>query len=63
MIKMDGYKDLSVFVMITAGQTTEYSTSLVEGTPGVGQRTPGFTAVLGILAITGLLAVRRLVRP
>jgi len=58
--KMDGYLDLGVGVTITAGQATDYSTSLVSNPAGVNKRTPGFAAVLGILAIACIIAGRRL---
>ncbi len=68
-MKMSGYQDLSVPVSITAGQTTQYSTSLIAaaaGTPApvaTTKKLPGFGAVCGILAVAGLAGARRMLRP
>lgn len=40
ILKMEGYEDLMTTVTITAGQTQEYSTSLLKGS-----KTPGFEAI------------------
>jgi hypothetical protein len=71
VIKMDGYKNISASITITSGQTTEYTSNLVSETvpiyekvPGYAiiKRAPGFSAILGILAIAGILAGRRIFR-
>jgi hypothetical protein len=76
LLKIDGYQDLSTPVVIAAGKTQDYATSLVKNsansattvatanatagtTKGVA---PGFEAVLGIIAIGAILAVRRIGR-
>ena len=65
---MSGYSDVAVPVTITAGQTTQYSTSLVQATPAAGGGAlsglgvPGFSAVLGIFAVLTFLAGQGLFR-
>jgi hypothetical protein len=64
LLRMEGYQDLSVPITITTGQTTEYSTSLAPaaGAGLMSNRTPGFTAVLVVLALTVIVAGRTRLR-
>jgi hypothetical protein len=53
ILKMDGFQDLTTTIMITAGQTAEYTTGLSGNA-----KTPGFE-VLGALLSLGLLVLVR----
>lgn len=56
-LSMSGYSDVAVPVTITAGQTTQYSTSMVAATPAPGGLgIPGFTAILGMIAVMAVIA-------
>jgi hypothetical protein len=54
LVSHPGYIDLNTTVIISAGKTAEYTTSLV--TPA---RTPGFGIIAALLAISGLVAARK----
>jgi len=54
LVSYPGYIDLNTTVIISAGKTAEYSTTLV--TPA---RTPGFGIIAALLAISGLVASRK----
>jgi PEGA domain len=69
LLKLDGYQDLSTPVIIAAGKTQDYSTSLVknaattetmsaQATPKK-SASPGFWAVLGIAILGAVLCMRR----
>ncbi len=62
-IKKDGYQDLSVSVTIRSGETTQYSSSLVENTAVMNKKAPGFAVIIGILALAMVAAGRRIPRP
>ena len=66
---LDGYQDLSTPVIITAGKTQDYSTSLVKNaatTETIGAQatpkksaSPGFGAVPGIAIMSAVLCMRK----
>jgi hypothetical protein len=65
LLKMDGYQDLSTPVIIAAGKTQDYSTSLAKNaadptvTTVKKSASPGFGAVLGIAIIGAVLCMRK----
>jgi hypothetical protein len=73
LLKLEGYQDLSTPVIIAAGKTQDYSTSLVKNAAAPAATTetvsaaatvkksasPGFGAVLGIAILGAVLSMRR----
>jgi hypothetical protein len=66
LLKLDGYKDLSIPVTITAGQTATFTTGLSPlaaadaVTPALPKKkTPGFVAVAGLAALGAVLWIRK----
>ena len=54
LLKMDGFDELSTTVIITAGQTAEYTTGL-----SANAKTPGFEVTAALLSLGLLVLVRR----
>ena len=54
LLKMDGFEELSTTVIITAGQTAEYTTGL-----SANAKTPGFEITAALLSLGLLVLVRR----
>jgi hypothetical protein len=52
---MAGYSDLNTTITVSAGRTSEYSTALPAAT-----KTPGFAVIGAVLALSGLVAIRRI---
>ena len=54
-LSMAGYSDLNTTITVSAGKISEYSTALPVAT-----KTPGFAVIGAVLALLGLVAIRRI---
>jgi hypothetical protein len=54
LLKMDGFEELSTTVIITAGQTAEYTTGL-----SANAKTPGFEVTAALLSLGLIVLMRR----
>jgi hypothetical protein len=58
-ITMTGYEDLITQVNIVAGQTMEYSTTLVPAAGPAKPRAPGFEAAVAGIALACIMLLKR----